>query len=206
MQASNKNVIGISGVARAGKDTFAAILESKLKATGKSVCKIALADPLKSHCNSFLKEHLGISAFTQVPEEKSLIRPMLVWYGDAQRKKTNGRYWVDLASNIINETEYDYYIITDIRYSEYKEDELFWLKNEWNGTLCHISKYFIMPRGEWEFVQPANDHEAANDPKINQAAHYRVEWEHIKCNSPEDLLLNKDMNEHVKKFMEACLY
>ena len=81
-----KNVIGLGGVARAGKDTFAAILEMKLQQAGKTVKKIALAAPLKQHCDKFLKDNLGISAFTQVSDEKIIIRPFLVWYGDAQRK------------------------------------------------------------------------------------------------------------------------
>jgi len=34
METLNKKVIGISGVARSGKDTFAAILETKLKEAG----------------------------------------------------------------------------------------------------------------------------------------------------------------------------
>ena len=119
-----KNVIGLGGVARAGKDTFAAILEMKLQQAGKTVKKIALAGPLKQHCDKFLKDNLGISAFTQVPEEKIIIRPFLVWYGDAQRKLTEGKFWTNLASSEIESTHYDYYIITDVRYDAYPIDEL----------------------------------------------------------------------------------
>ncbi len=205
-----KNVIGIGGVARAGKDTFAAILESILVSRGKTVRKIALADPLKADCDAFLQKHLNISAFTQVPEEKVLIRPMLVWYGDAQRKRTNGRYWVELASKTINESEYDYYIITDVRYDHYEKDELYWLKNEWNGVLCHVSKWQRIPIASTQpklaanisrqFVAPANDHEAMNDPKIKSGAHHLVEWEHVVCNSTEELLKNTYLVAEVDLF------
>ena len=78
---SNKKVIGLSGVARAGKDTFAAILEMKLQQAGKSVKKVSLAGPLKQQCDSFLTSNLGISAFSQVTEEKNIIRPFLVGMG-----------------------------------------------------------------------------------------------------------------------------
>jgi hypothetical protein len=209
MQTSNKKVVGLSGVARSGKDTFASILTYKLQQAGKSVKRIALADPLKSDVNDFLMKNLGISAFTTIPEEKLIIRPMLVWYGDAQRKRTNGRYWIDIAKKTIDETNYDYYIITDIRYDVYEKDELYFLKNEVNGILCHISK-FIMLGNPFQpdhklFVQPANDHEADNDPKINAAAHHIIKWEHVECKLPEDLLLDPQLNTHVDKFMNIWL-
>lgn len=201
-----KNVIGIGGVARAGKDTFAAILEDILKKRGKTVRKIALADPLKAHCDEFLQKNLNISAFTQVPDEKVLIRPMLVWYGDAQRKRTGGRYWVELASKTINETDFDYYIVTDVRYDVYDRDELYWLKNEWNGKLCHIRKYntvydFGSNSHVREYVPPANDHEKANDPKIRAGAHHRVEWLDVGKLSSSELLTNPNMVKHVEDFM-----
>lgn len=201
-----KNVIGLGGVARAGKDTFAAILENLLKARGNTVRKIALADPLKADCDSFLKTNLNISAFTQVSDEKILIRPMLVWYGDAQRQRTNGRYWVELASKTISETDFDYYIITDVRYDVYEKDELYWLKNEWNGKMCHIRKYntvydFGSNAHVREYVKPANEHEAVNDPKIRAGAHHRVEWVDVGKLSVDQLVTNGQLIKHVENFM-----
>jgi hypothetical protein len=64
---------------------------------------------------------------------------MLVWYGDAQRKRTNGRYWIDFAKKAIEESNYDYYIITDVRYDTYEKDELHFLKKEVNGIIYVIS-------------------------------------------------------------------
>ena len=205
----NKKVIGLGGVARSGKDTFAAILEMKLQQAGKSVKKIALAGPLKEHCDEFLKKNLGVSAFTQIPEEKLLIRPFLVWYGDAQRKHTSGKYWTNLASEEIKNSNHDYYIITDVRYDAYPIDELQWLKDEWKGTLCHISKYtkyydFGSNAQVKEFVKPANDHERLNDPKIKVAANYVVEWPHIDDVKPEDLICNPELNEYVENFIRKC--
>jgi hypothetical protein len=195
-----KKVIGIGGVARSGKDTFAAILETKLQQAGRTAMKIALAGPLKQHCDKFLTENLGISAFTQVPEEKLIIRPLLVWYGDAQRKRTNGKYWTDLASKTINETNFDYYIITDIRYDVFERDELQWLKDDWKGTLCHISKYIT----QYQVVPPANEHEAVNDPKIKASAHHIVEWPHVNQTDPLQLLTNPTLNEYVDTFIQQC--
>jgi hypothetical protein len=209
---SNKKVIGIGGCARAGKDTFASILTYKLQQTGKSVKRVAFADPLKTQVDEFLVKNLSITAFTPAPEEKSLIRPMLVWYGDAQRKRTNGRYWIDLAKKTIEETNFDYYIVTDVRYNAYEKDELYFLKNEVNGILCHISKYKMTTEAngtstviEKKFVQPANDHEAENDPKIKAAAHHTIEWADEGQMAFEELLFNPALNEHVDKFMDIWI-
>jgi hypothetical protein len=215
MNSKQKNVIGLGGVARSGKDTFAAILEMKLQQAGKTVKKIALAGPLKSHCDKFLSDNLGVSAFTQIPEEKILIRPFLVWYGDAQRKRTNGKFWTNLASQEIKNTDAEYCIITDIRYDFYQVDELQWVKDEWKGTLCHISKYVWRKEVEVsptelgkvklkDYVQPANEHEQINDPKIKNAAHYCIEWPHVDDIKPENLLFDPILNEYVDSFIEDC--
>lgn len=206
----NKKVIGIGGVARAGKDTFAGILTRKLQQSGKTVKRVAFADPLKSQVDEFLKNNLGISSFTTSDDEKKLIRPMLVWYGDAQRKRTNGRYWIDLAKKTIQDSDYDYYIITDVRYNVYEKDELYFLKNEMNGVLCHIRKYvklydFGSNSYVRDYVKPANEHEVNNDPKIRAAAHSTIEWEDAGKLSETELLLNPTLNEHVDDFMNKCL-
>lgn len=198
---NNKRVIGIGGVARAGKDTFASILESKLKANGKTVRKIALASPLKLDCKEFLMDHLHIDSETQVPSEKVLIRPMLVWYGDAQRKLTHGRHWIDLATRKITNSTFDYYIITDVRYDFYEKDELYWLQKECNGIVCHVSRWRMASDHEREFVEPANDHERENDPKIKAKADFVVEWESVDGLTPAELELDPSLNAHVDEFM-----
>ncbi len=213
---SNKRVIGLSGVARAGKDTFASILETKLVIAGKTVKKIALAAPLKKDCVDFLAKTLKIDAYTQVPEEKVLIRPMLVWYGDAQRKLTGGRYWINLADNAIKQSDYDYYIITDVRYDFYEKDEIYWLQHECNGTVAHVSRWTKKPFDEnvkhmlkpeardgffRNFVPPANDHERENDPKVKAKADFIVEWESVEGKTEAELILDPSLNAYVDAFM-----
>jgi len=212
---SNKQVklIGIGGCARTGKDTFSTILIKQLELVGKKVKRIALADPLKFMCDEFCQKNLGISAFTQIPEEKLLVRPLLVWFGDTKRKQTNGRFWMDLANKSIEEATvagYDYVVITDVRYDHYEKDEVHWMLREKNGILVHISQY------SWEyptttkvsqpiltrtFVPPANDHELLNDPKVSKKAHVRVVWENVgKCTNDE-LLAHPALNKHVSDFI-----
>jgi len=213
METSSKKVVGLGGCARSGKDTFAAILEMQLQQTGKSVKKISLAGPLKQQCDSFLTNNLGISAFTQVTDEKNIMRPFLVWYGDAQRKRTNGRYWIDIANKEIKESNFDYYIVTDIRYDHYDRDELYWLKKEMNGTLVHISRYedhrtkiskVSNPIAIKKFIPPANDHEMINDPKIQKNADFIVQWPTM-LGYAEELTTNPEMIKYVEDFLQSSV-
>jgi hypothetical protein len=123
-----KKVIGISGCARAGKDTFATILTKKLEAAGKTVDRYAFADALKQDCDAFCVSNLGISAFTPITTEKDLIRPMLVWFGDAKRKQSQGRYWVNIIDKQVKASNTDFSLITDVRYDFYPIDEIDWVK------------------------------------------------------------------------------
>lgn len=57
------------------------------------------------------------------------------------------------------------------------------------------------------FVEPANDHEAVNDPKIKKAADFVVEWPDIsegKSINERELLLNPTLNEYVDEFISTC--
>jgi len=197
----NKRVLGISGVARAGKDTFASILERKLYLNNRTVLKVSLAGPLKKDCAEFLASTIKIDASTQILAEKNLIRPLFVWYGDAQRKLTGGRYWIDKADSIIKHSEFDYYIVTDVRYDTYEKDELYWVQKELGGVVCHVSRYYPQPDGTKVFVLPPNDHERENDPKVKAKADFVVEWESVEGKNPEELALDESLNAHVGAFM-----
>lgn len=215
MQASHKPlIIGISGVARSGKDTFASILTTQLKAVGKSVDKFAFADALKKDCDSFCKEKLGVSAFTQVPEEKLIIRPLLVWYGDAKRKQSNGRYWVDIIDNRLKESTADFCLVTDVRYDHYEKDEADWIKRERDGLLIHVSQFswtqlpttkVSQPQLIRQFVPPANDHEMLNDPKVAKKADVRVEWENVGKLSSDEMLASPVLNKHVSDVVRGYI-
>ena len=213
MENSKKiRVIGVGGVARAGKDTFVSILINILQERGLKAKRIALADPLKGFCDTFCKDNIGFSSFTQAPEEKILIRPFLVWFGDAKRKQTNGKFWTDLAEKNIAEAQregYDFAVISDIRYDHYPEDELTWLKNKMGGAFVHVSRYEEfkgkVPKSsqlkvQKRFIPPANDHEMINDPKIKKKADYVVEWPTL--NIPvSGIVDNKEMKSYAEGFI-----
>ena len=131
-------VIGLSGVAGAGKDLFFSLLSEKLNCQ-----KFSLADALKNEVGLFSYPQYGIDPLDCTREEKNTIRPLLVLHGTFKRDQSEGRHWIEqlnkkILLNVLNDS---IVVITDIRYDDYPKDEVFWLKEELGGVLVHISLY-----------------------------------------------------------------
>ncbi len=191
MKIPNK-VIGVSGVAGAGKDLFYTILSRYVK------CKrYALADKLKLEVNPFCKRHYKIDLFNCNREEKESIRDLLVFHGTHKRKLTDGKYFTRELNKIIKKDiknkeldEDTLIVVTDIRYDQYKQDEIYWLKKLMNGTLCHVSQYEMKllegkSRKTKVFRPPVNSEEEREDPKLKAAADAVIEWPTIEGNMIE---------------------
>lgn len=193
-----KRVIGLSGVAGSGKDTLFTLLQQN----NPHIKRFALADILKEEINPFLKEQYGIDIFSCSRDDKNLIRPILVAHGKIRRTVTSGTYWTNKLIQPINEylsaDEKNIAIITDVRYAEYQEDELFWLKKIMNGHLIHIT----MTLGKSMKLLPPNKEEEINDPILRRACDYRVIWPQIEPFSLKNLHLNKHAEE-VQKFISS---
>jgi hypothetical protein len=173
--------IGISGAARAGKDTLCrALIRHFNRINMNAVRKSIAGDQVKSDLFDVLMDNFDIDAFTEDSDEKEFMRPLLVEYGKMQRKKTSGRYFIDRFEpklDCIN-------ILPDIRYVEYPNDEVYWLKNEVNGLLIFVER---------KSVFDANDTEKVNNFIIRQIADYEVSWDALDENDPSDL---KEIDKH----------
>ena len=166
-------VIGIAGVARSGKDTLCDLLRKGLLERGYKSQRFALADLLKAKIRPFLLEFFEIDIFDCSPEEKELVRPLLVEFGRAKRITSEGSYWTGLLQEEIDKADCDVAIVTDIRYAEYEYDEADWLK-EWNhGTLIHVER--VLPNGE--ILTAPNADEERNNPKLKELANTNLIWE-----------------------------
>ena len=161
------SVVGISGVATVGKDTF---FRAMLKENPNTkMARVAFADELKAECNEFLTKNVGISAFTQDPNEKALIRPFLVTYGSQLRRKKDPSCWIKRAAESIKRIPFNpkynqsgtTVVITDVRYP----NELEWIHDEMKGTSIHLSR---------EGVLPINEEEAENDPILKSMCHLKL--------------------------------
>ncbi len=208
-------VLGISGKARSGKDSFATIATKILEDINLKVDRHALAYELKDDLKELIKEKTGINVFTEELKEKNIIRPLLVAYGDMMRKHTDGKYWTSKMETKISTSKADVFIITDIRYDFYSEDECDWVKKKMGGKLIHITRYKIEPAPSKRRITTAkpvkiydvapNEHEMLNDPKCKAKADYAFEWEDMSKIYPntKELLESDYMTDNVRRALKS---
>jgi hypothetical protein len=204
---SDIKYIGVTGLARSGKNLYCDILSNQLKTKhGLSSKTYALAYELKKDCEDFVNNKLGLDVFTEVTDQKSIFREMLVWFAAIKRKQTKGRYWLELLNKRLlrDINPPDVIIISDIRFAEFPTDEVFWLKNELKGKLIHVSKYThpLLDKTRRIYMEPPNAAEAKNDPMVKELADYKLEWEDV---GGDDLLNNQYLNSVVEKTLEIIL-
>jgi hypothetical protein len=177
----NHKIIGISGVAGSGKDTFYELLSERIPCQ-----RFSLADELKKEVNQWGRLHYNIDSVCCSREEKEIIRPFLVFHGTTKRHASEGRYWIEkLSDSILNSNTDSFKIITDIRYDDYENDEVSWLKDELGGVLVHVSQYTNYPDSNEgallrRFREPVNSEEARNDPKLKEKSDFQIEWEFLE--------------------------
>lgn len=168
--------IGLSGLARSGKDTFCELAIEHFKQKGLNAKRFALADRLKARVREDLKSLCGIDVLNCSPADKELVRDYLVAVGKIKRFQTQGRYWTQqVEEEIIRHSDLDIAIITDIRYDFFEKDEVYWVKEKMSGKLIHISRY-VWNMGEKVFIKPPNKDEEENDPKVKDKADDAVQW------------------------------
>ena len=189
--------IGISGVARSGKDSLALEIENLIRSyKGKTIYKTSLAQPLKEDCKDFIKQYLGLNVFTDKNEEKATFREFLVWYGKVKRQQTEGKYWTNLLDQRVKKFQPDICIIPDIRYQQYEQDEVSWLKAKQNNILIHLQRIAI----NGEIVPPANMDESINDSIIQNSADYKIVWPTFTDENKEE-----NMREFAEKAFNAVI-
>jgi hypothetical protein len=180
-------IIGISGVGRAGKDSFYNFAKQILEEKGISSGRWAFADELKKDLDPFIQEKFGFSAFTEITEEKDYIRPLMVEYGKIWRKKSKGSHWLDkIRPQILSEEGPQVRFITDLRFAAFGEtDEAHFVQSN-GGKIIHIEKLVpINGSGNFEALAPANDEEKVNDPKVKKIADLKFRWNHFSDGKEE---------------------
>jgi hypothetical protein len=178
-------MIGLSGIAGAGKDLFCKLLLKQIKGT-----RIALADPLKEEVRGFILEKYGIDILNCTLEEKNRVRDFLVFYGGIKRYESKGTYWTDKAQKKVDACKCTP-VVTDIRYAEYQNDEIHWIKYVNQGVLVHIRKYCeietLGTHTKRVYFDPPNEDEKRNDPKLIEKADYSIEWPHVENATHEEV-------------------
>ena len=166
-------IIGISGVARSGKDTLANHFVNIFKSLDIKAKRYAFADELKREVRPFLKKKTGLDSFTQKDDEKKIIRPFLVAYGTHIRRALNENCWIETLSKFLKQNEIA--IVSDVRY----KNEADWIQK--NGFLIHIARL----DKENNLVKPANDEERENDPILQAQANLSYVWQTVEDSKEE---------------------
>ena len=163
------NLIGIAGFARTGKDSLASFL-SKALSKEERLCKItSFAYYLKKDIDSFLQSRLNISAFTEDPKEKEIIRPLLVCWGTKIiRDKIDSEYWIRKMHNVrvVHRSQGVKTIIPDVRF----ENEVEWI-HSLGGTTIYIER---------EGVGPINDDEKQYTKKLKKMCKFSFFWDNLE--------------------------
>ena len=181
-------IIGLTGLARCGKDTFCNYAREYLKSYNYESQRLAFADELKKDIDAFLIEKLGISAFTEVTAEKEIIRPMLTTWGTEIMRKQDDLHWVKKVEEVIVENQKNdtVSIVTDIRFP----NEIDYI-HKIGGCVIHLTM-----AGN----KPANDYEAENDPLLKKNADCLVEWERYGDDALEKCIV------HVETAFKECIH
>ena len=140
-------LIGISGFARSGKDTFYQRSKIALEKEDYKACRFAFADALKSECNEILSKYTEISAFTENKTEKELIRPLLVTWGTDIRREIDENCWIKkIQSDVESKIREGYYVfITDVRY----KNEAQWVTIN-DGVVVNLTRHDVGPANHEE--------------------------------------------------------
>ena len=178
-------MIGISGYARSGKDTFGECLVKKLKEYGVKAKTYALATQLKIDIDFLTKNDFGISAFTKDDAEKIIIRPLLVGYGESWRK-ANPDHWIEIVDSNFEKGTLS--IITDIRY---ENEAKYILKNQ--GFLLNLNRQ--LPDGN--YIKAANKEEELNAPLVQKLSSFNLTWATIND--------EKEIEDVVESFIISIL-
>tara|TARA_R100000329_G_scaffold113902_3_gene93480 strand:- start:890 stop:1507 length:618 start_codon:yes stop_codon:yes gene_type:complete len=199
------NIIGISGVAGAGKDLFYELLSQQVKCR-----RFSLGDELKKEIRSYCIDNFSIDPLTCSRPEKNLIRKCLVSHASIKRQLSEGRYWLEKVDPQIKNHIFEqlllgggvneYSCITDIRYNQYKNDEVYWLKEQLGGILVHISQFKII-NSQKIFTPPANEDEASQDSMLKENADYVYECQFIE--GPLHHVKKTLSNSVIKDFLQC---
>ena len=177
------NLIGICGFARTGKDALAGFLQNQISKNSNQAKISSFAYHLKKDVDSFLQDRLNISAFTEDPKEKEIIRPLLVCRGTkVMRDRIDKGYWVRKMYDVraVHKSQDIKTIIPDVR----SDNEVEWI-HSLGGTTIYLER---------NGVGPINDDEATYTKKLKKMCKFSFFWDNLKD-------FDKEGPEAVKKFL-----
>ena len=167
-------MIGISGLARSGKDTLAKNLADIIKLNlGLEVKILSFADRIKDQMKDVISKNYNIDPYTENTKEKEIIRDILVSHGETMKKIYGPTIWADLIIEDIKKSKNKFFpIISDVRFN-FEAEKV----KENDGLVIHISKM-----GN----KPPNEIEAKNDPLVQKVADICHCWPEYEPDNMEE--------------------
>lgn len=182
-------VIGVSGSARSGKDTFYLLLKEKLEPLGFNCIRTAFADKLKLDIKPLILQEFSIDIDNCTDKEKEVIRPFMVSYGTLARS-LNEDHWIKrVQQKIFNEQlkPKTISVITDVRYP----NEQSFIKTNFK-SFCNVHI-------ERVGTNPANKEEKKYNPGLKKQADYLIYWKDFNNSIEEgEPIVNGFINEKIK--------
>jgi hypothetical protein len=182
-------IIGISGHAGHGKDTFFSLLNSTQP---NRYQRYAFADALKNDLDQLATKMFGKRASQLTGKEKEIFRPILIAYGCAWRA-INIDHWVE---EVDRRMSWDISVLdgannspvipvlTDVRF--FSEYEFF--RKRYGAAFVLVE----VIRTDAKTKPP--EEELKNQPKLSAVADFKVEWPTLKTDA--------DRMAYVTKFLE----
>ena len=169
----DKIYVAFTGFARSGKDSFCSEFQKQVEdfCPNLKVDIVSFANHIRQEVGVFVQEQFGISAWTEENSEKEIIRHFLRGYGMSRRSSDN-LYFVKALEKQI-QTVYassNVIIVSDLRFAQFEQDELSWLKSKRNNLHIHICRYKKDSDGTLQKIKAPNEDEAANENKLEKKA------------------------------------
>ena len=193
-------VVGISGIARAGKDSFVqdcfTYLDKYNQENNTNIYfnSVSFAQAIKEALNYFLLRHYKISPWTEDEKEKKLIRPFLLAHGDGMRE-IGPLHWVNKLKEQIERNQTfapgrtEIFFVSDVRRAEVEFDEVSLIKDYFKGSLVYVER-----RDEYNCpLESLIPHEIKNDPTLREKANF-IHVNHQK-GSPAADVMNRRSHE-----------
>lgn len=181
-------IIGISGFARSGKDTFYKIFKN-IYSKYETITRVAFADQIKEDLKPLLFSNFKIDPFSCSDKEKEIIRPLMVSYGTHVARSLDKDFWIKKVKPKIIHNQNNNFIsvITDIRY---ENEQIFLQKNFKNVHLVHINRFGF---------GPANEEEEENIPLLQSNSDYEIHWRSFVNGDDEGVpFIESFINDRIK--------
>lgn len=166
-------LLGLAGAAGVGKDTFFKIAQQiAAEEFNIELVRVSLGDKIKERLRDFIWNEFRFFSFTTIPEEKAIIRSIIVTYVEAMRSVWGENVFLKMVDDEVIQliSQKKVPVFTDIRYPT----EFNWVKCN-GGQIVYIDR--IIQKNPLKIVPPANEAEARNNPILLKDRDYYFQWE-----------------------------